>query len=478
MSIIQSEVFKNVINSGHFTINNEGPLHSPVSEIKIDRDKKLNIILTTTSTSNSSSKSIQHPPGTVRINNDSIDMKCISGWDVKLNGVQPFSNTTTRGVNSNSVRKELTSISSLEAKIEGAADGKYLIDWLENADDGYYMWPDSVETDIVKNTTISLGRGKNKIEMQEKSESPSMGMSSIFVSIGGHELYLVSSGEDPKSLGVKSGYLLYLGTPCDETRKKIRNCLSFVLGRPLIKTGYSVFDLNWNIISFKAISAYTMGESAFSIPTSPPAPLGHKYQGELDPTIVSSLANSIYEKYEEYNFGRLSWAYWHAISAPVHIAAVHFGACIESLQSSYIKIHGKLFSNALLEKSQWRKFREGVLDVLDSIELEGVERQVIENKLNSFNQSPQNVLTDRFLNSLGISFSNAEKAAWQQRNNAAHGNEVEEGNQIKLIRDLKILKVIFHRVFLSAIGGGSQYVDYYSIGFPNKLLTESCEENA
>ena len=446
MSIIQPEIFQKVINSGHFTINNEGPLHSPVSEIKIDRDKKLNIILTTTSSPNSSSKLIQHPPGTVRINNDSIEMKCISGWAVKLNGVQPFSNTTTIGINS-SVRIELTSISSLESKVEGAEDGKYLIEWLENVDDGHYMWPDFIETDIVKNTTISLGCGAKKIEMHENSESRNMGSKSIFISIGGHELYLVSSGEDTKSLGVKSGYLLYLGTPCDETRKKIRNCLSFVLGRPLIKTSYSVFDLNWNIISFKAISAYTMGESAFSIYTSPPAPLGNRYQGELDPVVVSSLANSIYEKYEEYNFGRLSWAYWHAISAPVHIAAVHFSACIESLQSSYIKIHGKLFSSALLERSQWRKFREGVLGTLDAIELEGVERQVIENKLTSFNQSPQNVVTDRFLNSLGISFSDAEKAAWQQRNNAAHGNEVEEGNQIKLIRDLKILKVIFHRVF-------------------------------
>ena len=476
MTIIQSEIFKNIINSSYFTINNEGPLHSPVSEVEIDRDKKLNIILTTTSMSNSSSKSIQHPPGTVRVNNDSISMKDdISGWDVKLNGVQPLKNTTTIDVHRNSVRKEVTSIDSLKGKIEGAADGKYLIEWLENVDDGYYIWPESVETCTVNDTTISLGYGANKIQMREKSESQKMGLSSIFVSIGGYELYLVSSREDNNYLGVKSGYLLYLGTPCDETRKKIRNCLSFILGRPLIKTGYSVFDINWKIISFNAISAYTMGGAAFSIHTSPPAPLGTQHQRVLDQKTISSLANSIYEKYEEYNFGTLSWSYWHAISAPIHIAAVHFGACIESLQNSYIKHHGKSFQSALLEKSQWSMFRNGMLGILNSIELEGVERQVIENKLNSFNHTPQNVLTARFLESLGISLSNAEKAAWQQRNDAAHGNEVEDGNQIKLIRDLKLLKVIFHRVFLSVIGGGSHYIDYYSIGFPNKLLTESCE---
>lgn len=471
MSIIQSEIFKNIINSSHFTINNEGPLHSPVSEVKIDRDKKLNIILTTTSMSNSSSKSIQHPPGTVRVNNDSIGMKYISGWDVKLNGVQPLRNTTTIG----SEREEVTSIHSVKGKMEGAEDGKYLIEWLENVDEGYYIWPEPVETCIEENTTISLGYGEKRIQMRKKSESENMGLRGIFVSIGGHELYLVSSGEDTKDLGVKSGYLLYLGTPCDEDRKKIRNCLSFILGRPLIKIGYSVFDLNWNIISFNAVSAYTMEGSAFSIHTSPPAPLGNQHQRMLDQKIISSLANSIYEKYEEYNFGSLSWSYWHAISAPSHIAAVHFGACIESLQSSYIKHHGKSFQSALLEKSQWKRLRNGMLGVLDSIELEGVEREVIENKLSSFNQTPQSVLTERFLDSLGISLSNAEKAAWQQRNDAAHGNEVEEGNQIKLIRELKILKVIFHRVFLSVIGGSSHYIDYYSIGFPNKLLTESCE---
>ncbi|MGB1311740.1 MAG: hypothetical protein ACPG47_11030, partial [Leucothrix sp.] len=80
-----------------------------------------------------------------------------------------------------------------------------------------------------------------------------------------------------------------------------------------------------------------------------------------------------------------------------------------------------------------------------------------------------------FLESLDLKLSDLEKSAWKQRNNAAHGNEVEEGSQIQLIRETKVLKVIFHRVFLKIIIGSGHYYDYYSIGFPVNELSECIE---
>lgn len=75
-----------------------------------------------------------------------------------------------------------------------------------------------------------------------------------------------------------------------------------------------------------------------------------------------------------------------------------------------------------------------------------------------------------------IILSEIEKSAWQQRNNAAHGNEIEEGGEIQLIREIKILKMIFHRVLLKIMGGTELYTDYYTIGFPIKYVTDSIED--
>jgi len=475
MSLITSEILEEFINEGHFEIDNVGPLHAPLRDLKIKRDNKLKIVLTTTSDADAKSNSVDHPPGTVRINNDLIELTGISGSKVIMNAVQPFKYNISTDSNGNSIRTELSSINSIEATIREANTGRYLIEWIENVDDGHFFWPDLFETNIVNSTLISIGEGSNKIEIQDKSDSKSFGRKCIHLSIKEHQLYLVSSDEDTKSFGVKSGFIIYLGIPSDEERKKIRNCLSFVLGRPLIKTGYSIFDSEWRIVSFKAISSYSMNGAAFSLQSLPPAPLGKQHQGELDKNIVSQLANSIYKNYDIYKFGYLSWAYWHAVCAPIHIAAVHFSACIESLQNSYIENHDNIFRTTLIDRSKWKIFKKEVLEILTKLELDATENKVLENKVNSLNQTPQSILTERFLDSLGLQFSEIEKAAWKQRNNAAHGNEIKDGSEIQLIRELKVLKVIFHRVFMKIVGGGKYYIDYYSIGFPIKFITDPIE---
>lgn len=476
MSVIKGEILEDFINNGHLKVEAYGPLYSPVRNIKIKRDEDLNLILTTTSDHNSKSNSIDHPPGTVQINNDRVELTNISGSQVVMKGIQPFSYTVSTDNNGNSIRTESSSISSVKVDIKNASTGKYLIEWLENVDDGYFIWPESIETSTKNSTLVSIGVGSSKVEMKEESSYENFGRMGLFLEVGRHQLYLVSKGDDDNFNGIKSGYILYLGIPSSDERKKIRNCLSFALGRPLIKTGYSVYSTEWLLVSFKSISAYSMNGAAFSINSQPLCPLGKSYQGEIDSNIFAVLVSAIYNNYEEYRFGHLSWAYWHAVSAPVHIAAVHFGACIESLQKSYIENNGKVFKSALIEKSKWKEFRKATLQILLGLKLQETESRVLENKINSLNQTPQSVLTERFLRNLDIEFSEREKTAWQQRNNAAHGNEIEEGNHIQLIKEIKILRVIFHRVFLKIIDGSKCYIDYYSIGFPIKNLRDSVDK--
>jgi hypothetical protein len=479
MIAIKPDFIEAFINEGHFlSIDDAGPLYSPLLALKIERNKKLKLVLTTTSDPSAKSECEEHPVGTVRIDDSLIQMISISGSKAKLSGIQPFNYSISSDDNGKSIRTELSSVSKISVDVRDIDSGRYLIEWLENVDDGTFIWPDTTKIESEDSQVTVIGSGADAVEIKETSTSMGSSRNCISLTIDGTKFYLVSSGKDAHSLGVKSGYIIYTGVPPDDFRKKIRNCLSFILGRPLIQTGHSIFDADWAIVSSEAISSYSMGQEAFNIHSMPPVPLGMKYQGELDEEVVSPILLSIYNNYDEYKFGHLSWAYWHAICAPVHIAAVHFGACFESLQKSYINNNGKLFRTSLLEKASWKPFRTNMQHALENIEVEKAEKKILENKINSLNQTPQSILTERFLNTLDINLSELEKSAWKQRNNAAHGNEIEEGGEIQLIREIKVLKVLFHRVFLKIVNGNGYYVDYYSIGFPIKNLSESIEKDA
>ena len=41
-----------------------------------------------------------------------------------------------------------------------------------------------------------------------------------------------------------------------------------------------------------------------------------------------------------------------------------------------------------------------------------------------------------------------EERAWLRRNDAAHGIEMKYGSQIEMIRDVKLLKLVFHRLIM------------------------------
>jgi hypothetical protein len=477
MSVIKPDIIESFINDGHFKLNEVGPLYSPLLDLKITRDKKLKLILTTTSDPSSKAECEEHSPGTVRINQSLIQMTSISGAKVELTGIQPFNYSISTDNNGKSTRTELSSVSKASVQIGDSESGCYLIEWLENVDDGKFFWPGSTKCESEDSNVTVIGTGPTAVKINETYTSGGSSRNCIHLSIDNTDFHLVTSGKDENSLGVKSGYILYSGVPSDDFRKKVRNCLSFIIGRLLVQTGHSVFDSDWKIVSSEAISSYSMGQAVFNLHSIPPAPLGKKFQGELDEGVLSPIFISIYRNYDKYNFGYLSWAYWHAICAPVHIAAVHFGACIESLQKSFINNNGELFRTSLIQKADWKLFRTNVQEILKDMDIDEEERKVLENKINSLNQTPQSILTERFINTLDIKLSVLEKSAWKQRNNAAHGNEYEKGGEIKLIRDIIILKVIFHRIFLKIVNGGDYYIDYYSINFPIKNLNESIESD-
>jgi hypothetical protein len=75
---------------------------------------------------------------------------------------------------------------------------------------------------------------------------------------------------------------------------------------------------------------------------------------------------------------------------------------------------------------------------------------------------------------LGLALGPREEKALRIRNISAHGKDEEV--DVEWIRDLKILRIRFHRMVIAMTGASDQYYDYFTIGRPIRGLRAAIPE--
>src|SRR5208337_3376862 len=172
--------------------------------------------------------------------------------------------------------------------------------------------------------------------------------------IAGHTLYVCAPMPAEITSKPVSGYVVYKGVPDDLTRKKIRTALSFALGVYLVETGHTLYDKDWQIVSATTRSAYSLGRRAFDLTTMPLTWLTDRnFRFDIGRLKLQRMVERLSTAYDDLDLGNLSWAYWHARTATVHIAPAHFGAAIEALQTAYSKKHPGKIKTKILPDQKW-----------------------------------------------------------------------------------------------------------------------------
>lgn len=473
MAAWEKDPTESIINGGYFQIMEPGPLHAPIQSFSICRDEKLEFVLTTRAPAGAASKAKEFPSGTVRLNTERVELDSIGG--VKASFVGVISRRVTIGSDERGIGelREEAKVHVVEGRMPGHEEPKYSIDWLGNVAGHSFHWPDSIRTETVTSITRRLGRDDDTTELNDVHEQVSSSMGAVKLVVSGTEFYLCATSSKPDEDPLKSGCIVYLGTPDDEFRKKIRNCLSFALGVYLVYLGTTRFTKEWRIADFKSISAYSMDRKAFHLVTLPSAPLHPSWQFGIERAILSRIVNAIFAQYDTLKFGDLSWAYWHALGATPHIAAVHFGAAIEALLRRYVEGQPDKFPTKLIEdRAVWKILKEQVEATVEGLSIPEDNRSILLANLGSLNRVPLKTLMDRVLAELGIKLSETEKEAWKRRDDAAHGNEIEPGGELTLIRDNKLLGIIFHRLLLRMTNASDLYFDFCTGGFPTRKLED------
>ncbi|UJP05357.1 MAG: hypothetical protein LZF61_11095 [Nitrosomonas sp.] len=479
MNIVwEKETFESLLNSGMFKVTDYGPLYSPITSLEIKRNDKKELILTTYSGRNSQKDKHEFdnlPSGSIHSLTDGItlfgaDMTVIAkGVWSRGYYVEPDLKTKT------CVRKEISWVKTLEAIPENTEQVHQLIEWVENLDTSLYFWPHSLSEKREISATRIFNNKNEELKQHIKQPEYFSARGCLCVNIDGNEIYIASFEEKESKRPNGPGFILYQKFLCEDVRRKIRECLSFTFGVPIIYLGYTLLSRKYEFIGFKAVTPHIIDESIFSRQALPPVPVGEAAEicRRINPIVFSRTVNALFAHYDDLNFRQLSWDYWHAIFSPTHAQPVLLGACIEAIQANYKKL--VRYNSKLLDEKNAKYLRDEFQKIVDSMPIREEDKKVLKNKANDLNNLPQRILNERFFARLSLEMSDKEKKAWARRNEAAHGKERIQGDHEALMKDVNLLMNILHRIIISITDANSQYIDCYTPGYPVRQLRESVE---
>ncbi len=473
MTVWQQECFEEYVNPRQLDVEDAGPLLSPIRDFSIVRNEKLALILEILAGDTRQQKhTFSFPAGTVRLPEEKVEFTGRAGMRCTAHGVSCYSQKESWTAEQGKQIRQRAKVQSLTALIRPDGVGFYTIDWLENLDTDSGIWMGAFIEDQQQMTITRTIDGVGGIKFTHGKTTNTLSKCVLEMVVGGVRLYLCGSEKGLSKESKRPGHIVYFGTPDDETRRRIREVLSFCLGNYLIYLGSTTLGEKSELIGLSAVSPPSIGRIS-EVVSLPPAPLGDMYQNEVNQQTVGRMAGAIYAHYDELQFGSFSWAYWHAMCAPVHMAAAHFGAALEALHSAYMNAHATRFSRVLIPATEWNSLKARFLAAIDDTELDSSTRGILVNRVKSnLNQTPSGVLWEKMFAEIGIALGDVETAAWKRRNLAAHGRPVDNESAIPTIRETKLLKIILHRVVLKITGASDRYHDDYTLGHAVRKITD------
>lgn len=464
MNLWKWDPFVDVLQQLHIKLERSELLAEGAGEISLARTKSHDIALTVKSPSAPPAVKKKIPPGMLYENEEFLNISSPVGTgkicgvflsDVTTNLASQEANATTSTYEARSIR--------FSYKTERTPT--HTIDHIANIPE-HYIWP-SITEEKSTNENYRFFPDGESLTFRETSSSERFSRSSLIIKVGDFGVVLGYTDQDGIAAD-RPGYILYSGSPDEEDRRKIRACLSFALGVPLIYFGHTRFCADGKVTEIAAVSPHTFNGLAWGIASAPPAPIteGPLVGKMLSANLIERLVNSLYSNMDNYALDGLIWRLWYSEAAPYFMRPAYYGAMIEGLQKKLLEGKTNKIQHTIIEKGKYKKVR-GVLErYVGKLEIEEDAKSLFIQKLQNGNSAPQRILASRLYSKLHLSMGNLELSAWNKRNDAAHGNEIPKDEMMEFIRDTKILRIMLFRIILRITNGGDKYIDYFTYHHP------------
>lgn len=295
------------------------------------------------------------------------------------------------------------------------------------------------------------------------------------------DVHYVGNGYGPnwsENLSI-SYYEKYGRIPTEKERKIIRDYLSFFVGTKLLLIGNSTYDDNGNRIGFVMESPQTYSFEIERIcKNAATPPINDKFESlQMYFDIVQKYIEPFADLYEQLDFDALFGSYWYAKSiAKPYDLPILSGALEYLMKRWYEKVELNA-ETVLMDKKEFKKRVRMVKEVVEEQfkDTEYTERML--RTVEGMNRMSINEKTKHFFEKIGIPVGKEEEKALHARNLSAHGSfRGMDNDYIEQFRMSKIYECIIVRTVLILLGYDGKYIDYGTLGLPEKDIREPSGE--
>lgn len=261
--------------------------------------------------------------------------------------------------------------------------------------------------------------------------------------------------------------------PSEEERKIIRDYLSFFVGKRLIYIGESLYDENGNAIGFVMEAPRTFGmDLKRTCLNAAKPPFSQEYKN-LKPYFANfeKYIDAFAELYSKLDFETFFTLYWYAkeIAKPMDLPIL--SSALENLKRKWYEEVELNPETVLMDKKDFAKRIKPIKELVQT-QFEGTEyMERIKRSVEGMNRMSVSEQLAHFFEAIDMIIGNTEKNALRARNFSAHGSlgrsDADYQEQYMMSQ---VYECIIVRVILKLLKYDGNYVDYGTLGFPEKHI--------
>lgn len=273
------------------------------------------------------------------------------------------------------------------------------------------------------------------------------------------------------SFSISIEYRKSLGEIPDESERiAISEIVGFIFGNQLLKIGQTSYDELYSNADQEYQSPW--GDNVISRCQrygSPPVNIGdYNDYGRVE-ILLNDLIPIYLKKRKELRLTDALWKYWLSIYSTLGTNLPILSSAVETLAERILKNNHKI-KNYYIEPKEFSKL---IKDELTSIEkkIDTIQQKgIILNKIKGASQRGTNERLELMFEIIGLPIGNVERKAIKSRNKMAHSSFGEISCELitETMRMTKAYETLFHRVLLKILSYNNHYIDYYTLGYPNR----------
>jgi len=323
---------------------------------------------------------------------------------------------------------------------------------------------------------------KNKIEQFDTAKTDELAKDFVFIKCSdfGFILYKIPAQFGPKwsnNLGIE--YRNEFGRiPDEEERVAIGEIISFILGKHILRVGYSSFDESGHLIEQGASNPW--GDNVKHVCQSGhfcPIHIHHFETIELFESVLPLMIEKYFELRKSLQLNEVLWRFWIGSELPLGENIPIMASGIEILSKRWFESTKSNSKGKYLEKDLYDSLTQNEFLIIKEKLQNHKHGDKILNKLQNCYNMGSNERLENFFEELNIPLGALERTAMKYRNIMIHDSiDYSRITREELIKMYLAYTCLTHRVLLKVLGYDGTYLDYSMKERPEKPLNQSVGE--